>query len=158
MSEDKIFQDIAEAYGVVGDPVSGPDLALSACRNACQGHCCEKFKMSSSMEDRQAQIDARAAGRTTWTNMKGQEIDWWYGDEFQTPEFIQDMLVPLENDDQQPEDQTLHSRWYICRHFDTAKRSCTVYEQRPGLCRRYPGVVGSGTPCEHAHKGCTFSQ
>jgi Fe-S-cluster containining protein len=27
----------------------------------------------------------------------------------------------------------------VCRFFDTEKRSCTVYEARPSLCRSFPG-------------------
>lgn len=27
----------------------------------------------------------------------------------------------------------------ICRFFDTAKRRCTIYEARPGICRTFPG-------------------
>jgi uncharacterized protein len=27
----------------------------------------------------------------------------------------------------------------ICRFFDTKERRCTIYQARPGICRRYPG-------------------
>lgn len=27
----------------------------------------------------------------------------------------------------------------VCRFFDTDKRSCTIYEARPRICRTYPG-------------------
>ena len=27
----------------------------------------------------------------------------------------------------------------VCRFFDTAKRSCTIYKARPTICRTYPG-------------------
>jgi uncharacterized protein len=31
-----------------------------------------------------------------------------------------------------------------CRFLDTETRQCTVYEHRPGICRRYPGTVRCG--------------
>lgn len=148
-----IFNDSGTISPEAWDALKVATDYKEAPRNACQGHCCEKFYMPVSMEDRQAQIDAKAAGRETWTDRKGNESDLWYFDEVQTQQFIQDMLVPLEKDEGIPNGQ-----WFTCKHFDTQTRSCTVYFQRPGLCRRYPGAVGSGTPCEHAGKGCTFSQ
>jgi Fe-S-cluster containining protein len=39
--------------------------------------------------------------------------------------------------------------WYTCRHWDEDTRLCTVYEQRPMLCRDYP----YGRPCSH---GCDY--
>jgi len=27
----------------------------------------------------------------------------------------------------------------ICRFFHSEERRCTIYEARPGICRRYPG-------------------
>ena len=32
----------------------------------------------------------------------------------------------------------------VCRFFDTEKRSCTVYEARPGVCRKYPDSLRCG--------------
>jgi uncharacterized protein len=32
----------------------------------------------------------------------------------------------------------------ICRFFDTDKRSCTIYEARPEICRNYPGSKTCG--------------
>jgi Fe-S-cluster containining protein len=36
---------------------------------------------------------------------------------------------------------------YTCRHFDDATRLCTIYEQRPEMCRDYPYACGGG--CEY---------
>lgn len=40
------------------------------------------------------------------------------------------------------------TRYYKCRHWDEETRLCTVYEDRPWMCRTYP-ETNSG--CEH---GC----
>jgi Fe-S-cluster containining protein len=32
----------------------------------------------------------------------------------------------------------------VCNFFDTAGRHCTIYEARPGICRRYPGTPRCG--------------
>ena len=32
----------------------------------------------------------------------------------------------------------------ICRFFDTDKRSCTIYDVRPEICRSYPGAKDCG--------------
>lgn len=46
-----------------------------------------------------------------------------------------------------PGDVVSDRDWFTCRHFDEDARRCTVYEERPGMCRIYP----NGTTCEH---GC----
>lgn len=38
---------------------------------------------------------------------------------------------------------------YTCRHWDEETRLCTVYDQRPNVCRDYP----YGNPCSH---GCSY--
>ena len=50
--------------------------------------------------------------------------------------FIDDMLIPVGED-------------YTCRHWDQTSKLCTVYEQRPSMCRTYP----DGIPC--IWEGCT---
>jgi Fe-S-cluster containining protein len=39
--------------------------------------------------------------------------------------------------------------WYTCRHWDEATRLCTIYEERPEMCRDYP----YDAECEH---GCGY--
>jgi Fe-S-cluster containining protein len=72
--------------------------------------------------------------------------------------FILDMLIPLTRRQQvarvkrlgygtvarNPRDKAP----FTCRHWDEKTRLCTVYEQRPGMCRDFP----YGRPCEH--EGC----
>ena len=53
-------------------------------------------------------------------------------------EFIADMVIPLQTDA-----EGLH--WYTCRHLDTSTGLCTVYAQRPAMCRDFP----YGTTCQH---------
>jgi Fe-S-cluster containining protein len=40
---------------------------------------------------------------------------------------------------------------YTCKHWDKTTRLCTVYDQRPNLCRAYP----NNKPCEWELQGCT---
>jgi Fe-S-cluster containining protein len=74
--------------------------------------------------------------------------------------FITDMLVPLTAYEAKVRwaelgygDLTvldLGKPLYTCRHWDTETRLCTVYDQRPWLCRDYP-YTGA---CQHT--GCTY--
>jgi Fe-S-cluster containining protein len=37
-------------------------------------------------------------------------------------------------------------RWYRCRHWNERTRLCGIYEERPQMCRDYPGY-GEGGKC-----------
>jgi Fe-S-cluster containining protein len=79
--------------------------------------------------------------------------------------FIADMLIPLSPKEARERagrfggalDRTfpwkLRGHYFTCRHWDEQSRLCTVYEQRPTMCIRYPD---EGAPCE-AGEGCTCS-
>lgn len=41
---------------------------------------------------------------------------------------------------------------FTCRHFDVQARACTVYAQRPHMCREFP----YGRPCSHGDR-CTWA-
>ena len=68
---------------------------------------------------------------------------------------IADMLIPLGPDevreatgDDERADEDIDDRWFTCRHWDRETRLCTIYPDRPQMCRDY------GTekvPCSH---GC----
>lgn len=71
--------------------------------------------------------------------------------------FLVEMLIPLEPEEAQRrhrELMRLHGwipdegePYFTCRHWDPETRLCTIYEQRPQMCRDY----GVATPCCH---GC----
>lgn len=48
--------------------------------------------------------------------------------------------------DKDPNEET---RYYKCRHWDEANRLCTIYDERPWMCRTYPneGVCEHGCDC-----------
>lgn len=67
--------------------------------------------------------------------------------------FIADMLVPVEPENVDPCTGEHHGRGharYSCRHVDAAGQ-CTVYEERPDMCREYP----YNRPCTFV--GCTWT-
>jgi Fe-S-cluster containining protein len=65
--------------------------------------------------------------------------------------FIADMVIPLGPDEAKARAERFGMSWpalnitdenadqvYTCRHWDETTRLCTVYEQRPRVCRDYP--------------------
>jgi len=116
-------------------------------RNCCKGMCCEAFSLGQLSP---ADVRARVLTR----------------EGFADDEFIADMLVPLGyfnrnplhvvgNQDyavQEMSTQSFMGAWfYTCRHYDKATRSCTVYEQRPQMCRKFP----NDGQCQF--NGCEFA-
>lgn len=74
--------------------------------------------------------------------------------------FIADMVIPLTRRQARDRMRRLGMAWpwfrrrvlkydfYTCRHWDEVTRLCTVYKQRPKMCRDFP----YGAECAHA--GC----
>lgn len=48
-------------------------------------------------------------------------------------------------------DGKLHGIYYTCKHYDKENKLCTVYDQRPQLCRHH----GVGNKCEY--QGCQIN-
>ena len=100
----------------------------------CPGHCCVAFYLSTPHD----RIDDMA-------------------DEFQDGEVIADMVIPLsvaeanERLERFESDREYMPKWeghvYTCRHFDERTRLCTIYEERPQMCRDYP--YGRAGGCEY---------
>ena len=112
-------------------------------RNGCIGKCCEAFSL----------------GQMSLENVRRHVVS-------EDDAFIADMLVPLGyfnrnplhvvgNQDyavQEMSTQSFMGAWfYTCRHYDKATRSCTVYERRPEMCRKFP----NDGQCQF--NGCEFS-
>lgn len=111
-------------------------------RNCCSGKCCEAFSLGEN------DIDSIRADADT-----------------EEGRFIADMLGPLGYFNRNPlfdlgtetyavQEMRPGSRtgawFYTCRHFDRATRSCTAYEQRPTMCRKFPNDGACNYP------GCEF--
>lgn len=117
--------------------------------NGCTGECCEHFTMQYTPEQRAKSIEAENDGLTEFefTDDTGTYMRGLLKDEFQTYQYIQDMIIerPVREDG---------LRTYTCRHFDTELRICKQYDQRPGLCRHFPTEdIG---PC--IYEGCKFNK
>lgn len=97
----------------------------------CTGHCCRAFTLPKSPEDIRKMVEE---------------------DRLNDGPFILDMLIYLGLFDVNPAGGVLDEPWhyFTCRHLDTATGNCTVYEQRPHLCRNYP----NDKACEFP--GCTW--
>ena len=111
----------------------------------CTGHCCRSFRLDT---DRVAMVD----GVATWVGARAMDAE---------DAFVLDMLVPVEiapcpshpdlavwGTPLDPDKTYAVAQFWSCRHFDGS--NCTVYEQRPGMCRNYPGRRG----CDF--KNCTW--
>lgn len=111
---------------------------------SCDGRCCSVFNYSATPE----QLRQRSEGR---------EGFWPDQDRF-----LADMLIELTPDEalaraerfevEPPAGLDLREwcegyKAYTCRHWDEETRLCTVYEDRPQMCRDYP----YNRECQH---GC----
>ena len=47
--------------------------------------------------------------------------------------------------------------FYRCRHYDPESRRCTDYENRPGICRRFPWADGVPNPTANLAPECAFN-
>lgn len=107
----------------------------------CTGHCCKAFILPYGPEDLSIRITAGLDG----SHPMGRVEDG---------EQIRDMVIFLGTTDQgwpgaNPAlDGSLH-HYYTCKHHDAESGDCKIYDQRPGMCRRYP----YGEPCKIP--GCT---
>lgn len=106
-------------------------------KTRCSGHCCQDFQV-------------RGMSRQALLHNALDSIDKGLASA-EDDAFIADMLRPvigpsLRNDRWWTE---AHHR-FGCRHFDKENKACTVYDQRPAMCRNYP----NGEACEF--EGCTW--
>lgn len=108
----------------------------------CTGHCCEVFHLPKG--------PAGLAERATYDPdvARVQQIVQYLGFGY-TKEFISSRVPTI------PEHRRLDrekGHWYTCTVFDKETRNCTDYENRPHMCRDYPGVHR----CEHLD--CTWDE
>jgi Fe-S-cluster containining protein len=149
-----------------------PNKTDASSKNRCTGQCCKAFSLPYSPEELKQQYEAWKLGSraTDGLRMRGVASSFDRHDSLSIitggsdPEIylIYPMLeylgqmkenpLPLIN----PMPKNLSSDWpgmhmYSCKHFDDEEKVCTIYDNRPSMCRRY------GTekqPCEF--KKCTW--
>lgn len=123
----------------------------------CTGHCCEKFSLPLSPMELQHAAKKQAKG---WPAR------------FSNPDMgkVAEMVIPLgthyrgtphanvrgrKREKNAPWDtraKQAREWWYTCKYYDPETRNCTNYENRPSICREFPG---SGT-CKY--RGCTYKE
>lgn len=104
--------------------------ALGSSTSDCNGSCCERFYLPWTPETVKELKD----------NIDSGEPNEYHED----TEMIVNMVIPLESDD------STGGWWYTCKHWDRDTRLCTVYEQRPYMCREYP----YGDKCKFCNSKC----
>jgi Fe-S-cluster containining protein len=92
----------------------------------CPGHCCAVLRLRDSLETLRAEDDPES-------------------------QQIADMVIPLTHRQAVARSRKFgstcvikatpagpNSGWYACRNWDEETRLCTIYEDRPSMCRDYP--------------------
>jgi Fe-S-cluster containining protein len=150
---------------------------MSTCKsNGCSGKCCEAVTFPFSPEEFFNMKDQIDLGEIMFTDRFGKVREIPSKADIH---FITDMLIPLERSKTSPatgeyiidqfrqdhpdtepypgcqggcdlENGELYAYVYTCKHFDKENKICTVYEQRPHVCRSY------GYGCQY--NGCTFNE
>lgn len=137
-------------------------------KGRCTGACCERFFLPLAPDDLLAGFVAwkrdkdAAPIRMSDARPKLGRYDGPIGKLY--PEdiwLLYPMLIPLEPASEEkapkaifPEDKNLHGDgwFYTCKHFDTLRGNCTIYDHRPAMCREYP----DGSTCNYA--ACTWGE
>lgn len=109
------------------------------CSSSCDGRCCAVFCLPHTIR----QLRQKAAAGA-----------------LEDGAFIAAMVIPLTPNQARERaaefGTKLEARWehrghhFACRHWDEETRLCTVYEQRPTMCRDFP----YGRGCHN--EGCSF--
>lgn len=114
-------QAIAEVVGPLVEPGSHYD---ADCSHRCNGNCCRSFTVRYSPVE---------IGRERARGVVDDIV------------FIADMLVyqgwgqsNMVGDEVGVRTDGDPCHWYTCKHFDDPAGKCTVYSDRPRMCRSYP--------------------
>lgn len=123
----------------------------------CSGHCCRAFTLPVDPDGLRRGLELWIAreedDRPRARELLEQGTRFW-GD----IELIATMAVAIGQFERNPlapdlvpnEDAPPLQWFYRCRHHDAASGDCTIYEDRPEMCRSYP----YGDPCPFP--GCTY--
>ncbi len=133
------------------------ELEKSPVKNGCNGGCCECFTLPFTIEQL-----TELKKRNNLSNKDKEDL----------PKVLE-MLIPLGQTDTDPQtkikfnnqnvkpeaieknwvrraDGTIVANIYTCKHFDTEKRICNNYENRPHMCKRF------GSTCQY--EGCCYRE
>lgn len=107
---------------------------------ACTGDCCSSFPVANVEADTHEGIVSKLLASA------------WGSDPHPDDRFIAEMVIPNGFDRGVP--------MFTCKWWDVETRLCTVWENRPDMCRGYPNYPGHECPhpdcdgdCDH---GCTY--
>ncbi len=100
------------------------------CSVQCGGVCCRAFYLSCSRE-RLTELATHAREILEAVPQADDEHTQWARDTL----VVDAMLIPLDSEGVR----------YTCNHFDWVNGLCSIYEQRPQMCREYP----YRTDCEY---------
>ncbi len=106
----------------------------------CTGHCCESFVIKGHIEGYDGDHWHHQYVKA-W-----QDYGVGYMDDSEQA-LIMDMLIPVERENDDVADS------FTCKYFNTDLRICTIYAQRPMMCRQYPLTADSGK-CQYEE--CTL--
>lgn len=114
----------------------------------CTGHCCKRFALPYSPTELERAYAAWHASKPCFLSDDGKDR--------QIPQdihLVYPMVIPLGMHRRSPATgeylgEAIHH--YSCKHYDHTKQECTIYEQRPRVCRTYP----DGNNCRYKH--CTL--
>lgn len=123
----------------------------------CTGHCCQMFTIPYSPDELWSTYRRWLTGGEPIT-MNGNDPQPIAQDiHLIAPMvvhqgYLEVALMPSINpgDDQLLGKDLGRAHYYSCKHFDAKQKICTIYEQRPAMCRAYP----NGKLCNY--KGCTW--
>lgn len=108
----------------------------------CTGHCCAVFTLPAS-PDKLAKRLAHVKDGAFILNMVIFIEETTIGENGKVAGTYASEFTPLRHCSS---DTTIYL--YTCRHFDREARNCTVYEDRPEMCRDHPGY-GQTSACDH---------
>lgn len=111
----------------------------------CTGDCCRRFALWCGPEELERLYQARCA----WARGEGVKGERMVND----IEIIQPMVRYLGSftTDANGREGNHASHFYACKLYSHEHRECTIYEQRPRMCRSYP----NGRRCNY--DGCTWT-
>lgn len=116
----------------------------------CTGHCCRAIGVGSSPEQlNEAQLLMQLETEMDRDSQARKLLDLYVTDQGHTHEswvaevlMVTTMLVPMGIQSRKNPvtgtQGTMDRHWYTCVYFDEDSGDCTVYEDRPLLCRNYP--------------------
>lgn len=96
-------------------------------RYLCDGSCCERFWLPMDQDGLWASYSDYQQGFPAIPDI----------------EMIAQMTIYLEP-------AVTNGHWYTCKFWDSESRLCTIYNDRPRMCREYP----YGSECTHCHSTC----